>query len=61
MSKIEAVTAWGWELEEGCLCYWADPKKETARRPSPKAKRVCVRIIRNSDWKKIQEKLREKP
>lgn len=47
--------AWAWEIDSG-LCYWAEPEPSELTRykaPSPEAKVVRVRIIKESDYQKL--------
>jgi hypothetical protein len=58
--KINSGKGWAWELEEGTLCYWAEPTKEQLRArssPSTDAKPLPVRIVREADWRKIMKRL----
>ena len=46
--------AWAWELEDGSLCHWAEPTLALLRehgKPSPGARAVCVKLIRNTHRK----------
>lgn len=48
-----APFAWAWMLEDGGLCYWAEPDKarlQSQGKPSPNAKAVCVRLIKHADF-----------
>jgi hypothetical protein len=64
MSKsrtIQTAIGWAWMLEDGSLCRWAEPNAEQLRRadrPSPGAKRVCVRMIKESEWRRLVGKRR---
>jgi len=56
LSEVEAPRAYAWELEEGDMCSWAEPRRDqlTERsKPSPGAKAVCVRIVREKDWRRL--------
>jgi hypothetical protein len=55
----ETVTAWTWEMKDPNgdwrLCLWAEPFKAVllnTEKPVPDARPVCVRMIRNGDWKR---------
>jgi len=60
-TKVEAVAAWAFEIDNPTedrkeLCYWALPNKIDLLReslPSPEAKPVKVRIIRDSDYRRL--------
>jgi hypothetical protein len=52
----ETILAWTWEIKidgEWQLCLWAMPSKEhlidEGRKPSPEARPVCVRMVRNRE------------
>ena len=60
MTKIkqpEAIKGWAWELYDSgrwMLCSWCVPNRETLiaeGKPSPEARPVCVRLIRNKDYR----------
>lgn len=47
--KPQRAFAWAWMLEDGSLCFWAQPKKADLLEfapPSPKAKPVRVELVR---------------
>ncbi len=54
-NRIEAVPAAAWTFE-GVLCRWAHPTTEQLQRespPTPEAKPVAVRIIREADYRRL--------
>lgn len=59
-----SVAAWAWELEDGTLCYWAEPARSSLMRgrpPSPDAHPVRVRIVRTADYKALQKAAGRRP
>lgn len=56
--KIDTGRGYAWEFYAG-LCNWAEPNPETLKNrnndsmPSYDAKPVAVRIIKESDWRKL--------
>lgn len=60
--KIQTGRGYAWLCDFG-LCHWADPTKEqlgSKDKPSPEAKPVAVRIIRESDYRKLVAKRNKK-
>jgi hypothetical protein len=54
--KINTGRGYAWLLREG-LCHWAtsDPMElEAEGKPSPEARIVAVRIVRETDWRKLK-------
>lgn len=52
--------AYAWELESGEICMWAEPDKHRLlerSRPSSEAVVVAVRIIKESDYRKMRKSL----
>ena len=50
------VTAWAWQCDFG-LCRWAEPDEKRLRsgnRPSPEAKAVAVRLIKESEYRRLK-------
>lgn len=51
---MKGPRAWAWEINFGkgwVLCHWAEPSKEkllNGQKPSPDARAVCVRLVRNT-------------
>lgn len=53
----ESSLAWTWEIQDPngvwVLCKWAEPWEACLKdreKPSDEARKVCVRMIRNSDY-----------
>ena len=68
MKNPEAPTAWAWEFEavekKWWLCRWAEPDKYSLGsrpKPSTEARAVRVRIIRESDYRKLLKAAKENP
>ena len=67
MSKIEVVEMWAWEIQglragKWVLCHWARGSKDgllEETKPTPEARPVRVRVMRNRDYLAKQRK--EKP
>jgi len=65
MEKTKTGRAWAWEIagEIGKeLCFWAEVSKEQLIRrskPSPEAKPVLVRLIKESDYRRIMKVLKK--
>ena len=57
-NEINTAAAVAYEFE-GMLCQWAEPDSDRLKKggkPSPEAKIVKVRIIRESDYRKLIKK-----
>lgn len=55
MKHSKTGRGWAWQLEEG-LCHWVEPTKERLTRkdkPSPEAKPVFVRIVKEADYRRL--------
>ncbi len=57
-AKPKTELAWAWEIQnnkgEWVLCRWAESSKfklNGFNRPSDEARKVCVRLIRNKDYR----------
>lgn len=53
--KINTGVGYAWEFE-GMLCGWAEPdlaRLKDGGKPTPEAKAIKVRIIRESDYRKL--------
>jgi hypothetical protein len=58
--KIDTGRGYAWECDFG-LCHWAEPTVAQLKRspkPSPEAKPVATRIIRESDYRKMLKVVR---
>ncbi len=54
--KPKTGIGYAWKLEEGSLCHWAEPDPIALKsngKPSPNAKVVRVRLVLESDWRKL--------
>ena len=55
--KVEAVPAYAWEFSDPpVLCSWAQPERyhlERDAKPSPEARPVRVRIMREADYLRL--------
>lgn len=52
--------AWVWQLEDGALCFWAEPTRKAlvdSGKPSPGAKPICVRLVPNVEYRKFADKV----
>jgi hypothetical protein len=63
--KVEAVKAWAWQPQDGVLEYIRFDRAQVkwvyeSELPFPVGKVVAVRIIRESDWRRIQAALKGK-
>lgn len=64
--RLNTEIAWAWEIwnhltNEWQLCRWSEPFKESlnaGNSPGHEARKVCVRMIRNSDYLKAGLRLR---
>ena len=58
--KIGTGRGYAWELESGILCWWAEPDMvrllANTGKPSPEAKARRIRIVKESDWRKLIKK-----
>lgn len=58
--KIKKSPAWAWQLEDGSVCYWAQPSKEQLKKdrnkPSPGAKPIPVYLIVRKEFKNAEKK-----
>ena len=53
-SRRHHPPGYAWRLEEGALCFWAEPSKDALvkrRKPSPGAVATRVRIVPIDDYK----------
>lgn len=52
---------WGWQLEEGQLCNWAEPSREqlVAKGSPGCCKPVAVRIVLEKDFRKLLKRLEQ--
>ena len=54
---MQISTGWAWQLEDGTLCRWAEPTRESLMAgdiPSPDAKPVCVRMLLCGDYARLK-------
>jgi hypothetical protein len=52
--KIKTGRAWAWVLEDGSVCHWAAySQRFIGGAPSTDALMVRVRIVRETDWRRI--------
>jgi len=63
--KMRTAEAWSWVFgDKGeYLCCWAEPSKMTTgrgRKPSPEAKAIRVRIIPETDYRKLMRAAKQK-
>lgn len=57
--KLPGVRAWAWECDFG-LCRWAEPEKSDLSvidEPSPEARRVLCRLVKESDLRRLIKEL----
>ena len=61
MKRIDAPRAWAWEMSVG-ICSWALSSQwshDDRDRPSPEAKLIRVRIVREADYRRMYRALKE--
>lgn len=51
--KEKIGMAWAWQMEDGSICFWAEPTKKAllmGEKPSPEARAVSVFLVSRKAW-----------